>query len=148
MLEGLPRYEWVQNGFSLLEQRDLETVFPLLREHGLGYTPFSPLAGGWLTGKYRRNEPPPAGSRMTLRPEPYAGYTSDRVFDALEELERQATAHRVSMAGLALAWALSLPELTAVVIGPGRAEHLAPAFEALEIDLSPTDRDHLTEVFS
>jgi len=147
-LEGLPRYEWVQNGFSLLEQGDIETVFPLVREHGIGYTPFSPLAGGWLTGKYRRNEPPPDGSRMTLRPEPYAGYTSDRVFDVLEELERRADERGVSMAGLALAWALSLPELTAVVVGPGRAEHLAPAFEALEIDLSPTDRDDLTEVFS
>jgi len=148
MLEGLPRYEWVQNGFSLLEQRDMETIFPLLREHGLGYTPFSPLAGGWLTGKYRRNEPPPAGSRMTLRPEPYAGYTSDRVFDALGELERQAADRGVSMAGLALAWALSLPELTSVVFGPGRSDHLAPAFEALELDLPPTDRDNLTEVFA
>lgn len=147
-LEGLPRYEWVQNGFSLLEQGDRETIFPLLREHGLGYTPFSPLAGGWLTGKYRRNEPPPPGSRMTLRPGPYAGYTSDRVFDALEELERQAAGRGVSMAGLALAWALAVTELTALVVGPGRAEHLAPAFEALDIDLSPTDRDNLTEVFS
>ena len=53
-LEGLPRYEWVQNGFSLLDQGDRESVFPVCREHGLGYTPFSPLAGGWLTGKYRR----------------------------------------------------------------------------------------------
>ena len=148
MLEGLPRYEWVQNGFSLLEQRDRETIFPLLREHGLGYTPFSPLAGGWLTGKYRRSELPPAGSRMTLRPEPYAGYSSDRVFDALEELEREAAERGVSMAGLALAWALSVPELTGVVVGPGRADHLAPAFEALDIRLSPTDYDHLTEVFS
>ena len=59
-LEGLPRYEWVQNGFSLLDQGDRETVFPVCREHGLGYTPFSPLAGGWLTGKYRRGEAPPA----------------------------------------------------------------------------------------
>lgn len=147
-LEGLPRYEWVQNGLSLLEQGDLETVFPVLREHGLGYTPFSPLAGGWLTGKYRRGEPPPAGSRMTLRPEPYAGYSSDRVFDALEALEREASTRGASIAGLALAWALSLPELTGVVVGPGRTDHLAPAFEALEIDLPATDRDHLTEVFS
>ncbi len=148
VLEGLPRYEWIQNGFSLLDQQDTETVFPLLRQHGLGYTPYSPLAGGWLTGKYRRNEPPPPGSRMTLRPEPYAGYTSDRVFDALEELERLATERGSSMAGLALAWALALPELTAIVIGPGRPDHLAPAFEALTISLSESERDHLTEVFS
>ena len=147
-LEGLPRYEWVQNGFSLLDQGDRESVFPVCREHGLGYTPFSPLAGGWLTGKYRRGEPLPAGSRMTLRPEPYEGYTSDRVFDALEALEREATARGTSMAALALAWALAQPELTAVVVGPDNAGHLEPAFEALELDLSPTDRDHLTEVFS
>ena len=89
-MEGLQRYEWVQNGFSLLDQGDSETVFPVCREHGIGYTPFSPLAGGWLTGKYRRGEPPPPGSRMTLRPEPYAGYTSDRVFDALESLEARS----------------------------------------------------------
>jgi aryl-alcohol dehydrogenase-like predicted oxidoreductase len=148
MLEGLPRYEWVQNGFSLLDRQDTETVFPLLRQHGLGYTPFSPLAGGWLTGKYRRDEAPPPGSRMTLRPEPYAGYASERVFDALEELERLATERGSSMAGLALAWALALPELTGVVIGPGHAEHLTPAFEALTLPLSEAERDHLTEVFS
>jgi 1-deoxyxylulose-5-phosphate synthase len=147
-LEGLPRYEWVQNGFSLLEQGDRESVFPVCREHGLGYTPFSPLAGGWLTGKYRRGEQHPEGSRMTMRPEPYHGYDTDRVWDALERLELEAAWRNVSMAALALAWALAQPELTAVVIGPGRAEHLAPALEALELDLSPADRDRLTEVFS
>ncbi len=147
-LEGLPRYEWAQNGLSLLEQGDIETVFPLVHEHGIGYTPFSPLAGGWLTGKYRRGERPPAGSRMTLRPEPYSAYFSDKVFDALEELERSAGERGASMAGLALAWALALPELTGVVVGPGHAGHLAPALEALEIELSPIDLDHLTEVFS
>lgn len=147
-LEGLARYEWVQNGFSLLEQRDREAVFPVCREHGLGYTPFSPLAGGWLTGKYRRGEQPPAGSRMTLRPEPYEGYRSDRVFDAIEALERAAAELGVSTAALALAWLLAVPEITAVVIGPSRVEHLAPAAEAIALDLSPADRDHLTEVFS
>jgi len=146
-LEGLPRYEWVQNGFSLLEQGDRESVFPVCREHGLGYTPFSPLAGGWLTGKYRRGETPPPGSRMTLRPEPYADYRSDRVFGALESLAAEAAARDVSMAGLALAWLLALDEVTAIVVGPGRSEHLAPAVEALSISLSTADRDSLTEVF-
>ena len=89
-LEGLTRYEWVQNGYSLLERGDRETVFPLCHEHGLGYTPFSPLAGGWLTGKYRRGEPLPAGSRMTLRPEGSEGYRTDATFDALEAFERAA----------------------------------------------------------
>jgi len=146
-LEGIARYEWVQNGFSLLEQGDRETVFPVCREHGLGYTPFSPLAGGWLTGKYRRGESPPPGSRMTLRPEPYESYTSDRVFEALESLETEAVARGVSMAGLALAWLLALDEVTAVIVGPGRADHLAPAVEAISISLTTNERDSLTEVF-
>jgi aryl-alcohol dehydrogenase-like predicted oxidoreductase len=85
---------------------------------------------------------------MTLRPEPYEAYRSDRVFDALETLEREAGERGVSMAGLSLAWLLALPEITAVVVGPNHAEHLAPAAEALEVDLSPIDRDRLTEVFS
>ncbi len=147
-LEALPRYEWVQNSFSLLEQGDRETVFPVCHEHGLGYTPFSPLAGGWLTGKYRRGEAPPPGSRMTERPEPYGAYQSDRVFDTLEELERAASQHRVSMAGLALAWTLAVPEISAIVIGPNRVEHLAHVTEALEITLTGPERDRLTEAFA
>ena len=147
-LEGLPRYEFVQNSFSLLEQSDRNDVFPVCREHGLGYTPFSPLAGGWLTGKYRRGEPPPPGSRMTLRPEPYTGYSSDRVFDALEQLESEAAERGVSMAGLALAWLLGLDEITGIVVGPGRADHLAPALEAAAMSMSPDQRNALTEVFA
>jgi aryl-alcohol dehydrogenase-like predicted oxidoreductase len=61
-LEGLTRYEWVQNTLNLLEQEDRETVLPVCREHMIGYTPFGPLAGGWLTGKYRRDAEPPVVS--------------------------------------------------------------------------------------
>ena len=146
-LEGFTRYEWVQNSFSLLEQEDRETVFPVCREHGVGYTPFSPLAGGWLTGKYRRGQEAPAGSRMRLRPEPYTAYRSDHVFDALESFEHEAVDRGVSMAGLALAWVLAIPEITAVVIGPNRADQLTPTVEALGIDLSAPDRDRLSELF-
>ena len=147
-LEGLPRYEWVQNSYSLLDQADRETVFSVLREHGLGYMPFGPLAGGWLTGKYRRGEPFPAGSRMTQRPETYEAYRADRVYDALEVLEEEAADRGTSMAGLALAWLLAQPEVTGVVIGPGRADHLAPAAEALGLPLTATDVSRLTEVFA
>ena len=63
-------------------------------EHGLGFTPFSPLAGGWLTGKYRRGEPHPEGSRMTLRPEPYAHLQTDAVFDGARGAGRGGGAAR------------------------------------------------------
>ena len=146
-LEGLVRYEWVQNSFSLLEQGDSETVFPVCHEHGLGYEAFGPLAGGWLAGRYRRDQPYPEGSRMTQRPEPYADYAREDIYDALEALEREAGERGVSMAGLALAWLLSSPDVTAVVIGPGREEQLRPAVEALELRLAPAEREHLRGLF-
>jgi aryl-alcohol dehydrogenase-like predicted oxidoreductase len=135
-LEGLTRYEWVQNAFSLLVQDDRETVFPLCHEHGLGYTPYSPLAGGWLTGKYRRGEPPPPGTRMTMRPEGSERFRNDGTFDALEELEGLAAARGASLAALALAWLLEVAEVTAVVVGPNTVAQLAPVAEAVGLRLA------------
>ncbi|MHB8471032.1 MAG: aldo/keto reductase, partial [Gaiellaceae bacterium] len=68
---------WVQNSYSLLDREPEREVLRLCAERALGFTPFSPLAGGWLTGKYRRGEEPPAGSRMTQRPEPYRHLVDD-----------------------------------------------------------------------
>ena len=147
-LEGLARYEWVQNSFSLLDRGDAETVFPVCREHGLGFEAFGPLAGGWLTGKYRRGAPYPDGSRMTQRPESYTRYATDRVFGALESFENEAFARGGSMAGLALAWLLASPEITALVVGPTRAEHLEPVQEALSLELISAERAHLQGLFA
>ena len=146
-LEGLARYELVQNSFSLLERGDAETVLPVCREHGLGYEAFGPLAGGWLSGKYRRGTPYPEGSRMTQRPESYFRYANDAVFDALEAFEREALGRGVSMAGLATGWLLGVPDVTAVVVGPTRVEHLEPVREALGLELAPDDLDHLRGLF-
>jgi aryl-alcohol dehydrogenase-like predicted oxidoreductase len=147
-LEGLTRYEWVQNGFSLLDQRDREAVFAVCHEHGIGYEPYSPLAGGWLTGKYRRGENAPAGSRMTLRPEGAERYWTDATFDALDALAEEAKAHAVSMAALALAWLLHVPEVTAIVVGPNTVAQLAPVREALEVRLSGSDHERLGALFA
>jgi aryl-alcohol dehydrogenase-like predicted oxidoreductase len=147
-LEGLTRYEWVQNAFSLLEQGDSRTMFSLCHEHDLGYAPFGPLAGGWLTGKYRRGEEPPSGSRMTLRPEGGEGYRNDATFDALEALEREAEARGVSMAALALAWLLHVPELTAVVVGPNDVAQLAPVRDALAIRLDADEQARIGGLFA
>jgi 1-deoxyxylulose-5-phosphate synthase len=146
-LEGLTRYECVQNSFSLLEAGDAETVFPVCREHGLGYEAFGPLAGGWLTGKYRRGAAYPEGSRMTQRPDGYRGFENDAVFDALEALENEATSREVSMAGLALAWLLGVPEITGIVVGPTRVDQLTPVREALSLELSTEEDAHLRGLF-
>ena len=147
-LEGLTRYEWVQNELSLTEQDDRQTVFPLCHEHGIGYTPFSPLAGGWLTGKYRRGTAPPPDSRMALRPQGREGYWTDATFDALDDLGREAAERGVSMAALALAWLLELPEVTAVVVGPNTVEQLEPVVEALDVRLEPAAHSHLGGLFA
>ena len=130
------RPDWVQNSYSLLD-RDVEAgVLESCAREGLGFTPFSPLAGGWLTGKYKRGEEAPAGSRMTLRPESYLQFQDDRVFDALEALEALALGHDASMAALSLAWLLGVPEVTAIVVGPNTVEQLSPVAEALELRLA------------
>ena len=145
---GLARFEWVQNSYNLLERKDEDELLPLCAEHGLGYTPFSPLAGGWLTGKYQRGEPYPAGSRMTLRPDPYTSFEDDRTFDGLEALDAAAREHGVDMATLAVAWVLSHPLVTAAVVGPRRPEHLEPARHALAVELSEDEREQLGALFA
>ncbi|HJR96224.1 MAG TPA: aldo/keto reductase [Gaiellaceae bacterium] len=146
-LEGLTRFEWVQNSFSLLDRADAHTVFPVCHEHGLGYEAFGPLAGGWLAGRYRRGEPYPEGSRMTQRPDGYRRYEDDAVFDVLEAFEREALGRGVSMAGLAIGWLLGVSEVTAVVVGPTRAEHLGPVREALSLELTADEHAHLGGLF-
>ena len=138
---------WVQNSHSLLERGDESDVLPVVAREGLGYTPFSPLAGGWLTGKYRRGDEPPAGSRMTLRPEAYRHLEDDRVYDALEAFESAARERGTTPAALALAWLLAEPHVTAIIVGPRRPEHLRPALDALELHLSPPEHEQLAALF-
>jgi aryl-alcohol dehydrogenase-like predicted oxidoreductase len=120
-------FAWVQNSYSLLDREAEDEVLPLCAEHGLGFTPFSPLAGGWLTGKYRRDSEPPPGSRMTMRPEPYEHLRTRAVYDGLDRLAALG-----DPAELAIAWLLADPRVTGVVVGPRRPEQLAPALAALE----------------
>jgi aryl-alcohol dehydrogenase-like predicted oxidoreductase len=145
--EGLVRFEWVQNSYSLLDREPEEGVLEFCRDHGIGFTPFGPLAGGWLTGKYGRGRPYPAGSRMTLRPEPYLRFDDERIYRGLERLAAAAAERGVDMATLAFAWLFSSPDVTAVVVGPRRPEHLEPTRRALDLPLSGAERDELAAFF-
>jgi aryl-alcohol dehydrogenase-like predicted oxidoreductase len=135
----------LQNGYSLLDQRSAET-FELCAAQGIAFTAYSPLAGGWLTGKYRAGQPYPRGSRMTLRPDPYREFEQPAAFAAVAELEAAAAERGVSLAALALAWVLSDPGVTAAIVGPRRPEQLAPAIEALEIELDEAERATLAGI--
>jgi aryl-alcohol dehydrogenase-like predicted oxidoreductase len=133
----------VQNSYSLLDRGDEDGVLPLCAAEGIAYVPFGPLSGGWLTGKYRRGEQFPAGSRMTQRPEPYERLVDDRVFDGLDRLGEEAARRGVDMATLAFAWVLSHPAVTGAVCGPGRPEHLEPVLAALDVQLTPDERERI-----
>jgi aryl-alcohol dehydrogenase-like predicted oxidoreductase len=144
---GLARFNWVQNSYSLLDRDAERELFPLCADQGVGFTPFSPLAGGWLTGKYRSADAFPAGSRMTLRPEPYRHLLRDEIFRALTAFEDSARARGVGMIALAIAWVLTHPRVDAAIIGPRNLSHLSAALDGVTIALSSSDRAQLAEPF-
>ena len=147
---GLARFDWVQNELNLLHPHAQDEVLAICRREGLGFTPFSPLAGGWLTGKYKRGEEYPPDSRMALRPDPERERERERdaTFDALETFAAEAKRRETEPSTLAIAWLLAQPDVTAVVVGPRRPEHLRSALAALEIEVSESDRDQLAAVFA
>ena len=131
----------VQDSYSLLDREVEDEVLPLCVEHGLWFQVHSPLMGGWLTGKYRRDAPAPEGSRMTLRPGPYEYLRTDAVYDALEAFERHG-----EPTTLALAWLLG-DERVSVVVGPRRPAQLEPALAALASPLTGDEREAISAEF-
>jgi aryl-alcohol dehydrogenase-like predicted oxidoreductase len=144
---GLARFEWVQNAYSLLNRAPERELFPLCADRNVGFTAFSPLEGGWLTGKYQAGGAYPDGSRMTLRPEPYRHLATDAVFRALASFAAAALARGVTMSALALAWVLHHPRMNAAIVGPRRPSQLEDAVSALAIALSAKERAELSDVF-
>jgi aryl-alcohol dehydrogenase-like predicted oxidoreductase len=118
-------FEYVQNEYSLLATGDAQALIPYCADHGLRYTAFSPLAGGFLTGKYRRGEAPPADSRFAQAPEVCSAYASDEAFDAIEQLSRDAAERGQNMAEAALRFVLDSPGVDGLIIAPRRIEHFA-----------------------
>ena len=138
----------LQNSFSLLFRDDEADVIPACAAEGIAYQCFGPLAGGWLTGKYRPGASLPEGSRMTMRPEPYAHLDSDAVYRSLDALAAAAAGRGVSTAGLALAWLLAHPGVASIVVGPRTPEHLEPVREALAVDLTAQEHEEVGSLFS
>jgi aryl-alcohol dehydrogenase-like predicted oxidoreductase len=119
------RFEYVQNEYNLLATGDAAALIPYCAGHKLRYTAFSPLAGGFLSGKYRFGAPPPSGSRLAHAPEACAGYSTETGFAAIERLRQSAEARGQSMAAAALRFVLDTPGLDGLVIAPRRVAHFA-----------------------
>jgi aryl-alcohol dehydrogenase-like predicted oxidoreductase len=142
---GLAPLTNLQNEYSLLVRAAADDVLGVCARTGVGFTAYSPLAGGWLTGKYRPGEAYPGGSRMALRPDPYRHLERPGIFAALAALERAAAERGVGLATLALAWVLGDPGVSAVLVGPRRPEQLGAALAAAETDLTQSERAELVE---
>ena len=143
----LVRFDWVQNSYSLLDRAAERELFPLCEDTGVGFTAFSPLSGGWLSGKYRSAGDYPEGSRMTLRPEPYRHLANERIFRALSTFAGEAVSRGADMTALAIAWVLHHPRVDAAIIGPRTPEQLDAALTALSIDMSDADASRLANLF-
>ncbi|MFN8508162.1 MAG: aldo/keto reductase [Dehalococcoidia bacterium] len=140
---GLNRFICEQPPYHILDRRIERELVPMAQTFGIGLIPWSPLAGGMLTGKYRRDEPPPEDSR-------WATYNSnpaqrrrwnERIFDALEGLEPLAKARGITMSQLALAWVMQQPGITSPIIGPRTMEQLEDNLKAFDVTITAEDRE-------
>lgn len=124
--------------------RDLEhELLPLCREEGLGVLPWSPLSAGFLSGKYRRSDPRPAGARRTGFQFPPVDEA--RGFEAVDVLEAIAKERTATVAQVALAWLLARPDVTSIIIGANKLSQLEENLGATEVRLSPEELERLSE---
>lgn len=127
---GLPRPVACQPPLSLLKQEALEELLPLCRRENIAVIPYQIYQGGLLTGKYRRGEAMPAGSRGAEMPG-WLMARDDALYDKLEEIQRQADARGMSMSHYALRWALEQPTVVSAIVGVKRREQIDSALAAL-----------------
>jgi aryl-alcohol dehydrogenase-like predicted oxidoreductase len=143
---GLPRFVSQQIYYSLQAREAEYELIPLAVDQGLGVLVWSPLAGGLLSGKYRRNQQAPAGSRqLTDWGEPPV-YDQEKLYDIIEVLAGIAGQRGVSAAQVALAYTLGKPAVSSVVIGARTTEQLADNLAAASVTLTGDERSQLDEV--
>lgn len=133
--QNLERFVSLQAQYSLV-YRDLEREHvPVCKRYGLGLLPWSPLAGGFLSGKYRRDQPPPAGTRLEKWQDRLRGFDKDRNWRILEALDDVAKEVAATPAQAALAWLLAKPYVTSVIFGARSLEQLDDNLKAAELRL-------------
>lgn len=135
------RFVSLQAYYSLAGRDPEHELLPLTREEGLGMLAWSPLSGGFLSGKYTRENPEPEGARRTGIPFPPV---DERGFDAVEELQRIAEKKNASVAQVALAWLLHQPGVTAAILGVNEPSQLEDNLGATEIELTNDELSRLS----
>ncbi len=138
----LNRFICEQPPYHILDRRIERELIPMAQTYGFGLIPWSPLAGGMLTGKYRRGEPMPEDSR-------WAAYQSnpvmrrrwtDSLYDAVEALLPLAAAKGCTLSQFSLAWCMAQPGVTSPIIGPRTMEQLDDNLKAFAVEITDADR--------
>jgi len=141
---GWARMESVQPNYNLLV-RDIEReLLPLCADQEIGVLSYSPLGGGFFTGKYVQGEAVPKGSRLDIVPGMQQIYLHDSGYQVLAGLRSQAEVSGTSTTLLALAWAMSHPDITSTLIGARSVEHVEQAIAAQAMGMSPELRAKLS----
>ncbi|MGH2593832.1 MAG: aldo/keto reductase [Anaerolineae bacterium] len=144
---GLTRYDSLQPHYNLLHRAEFERELrDVCKTYGLGVIPYSPLAGGFLTGKYRKGEPPPAGTRGA-QSQRIKGYLANDVnLAVVDRLRAMGQSHGKTVAQIALAWLLADPLITSPIIGANMVEQWNELAGALDVNLSEEEKKELGEL--
>jgi aryl-alcohol dehydrogenase-like predicted oxidoreductase len=141
---GLARYDSLQPHYNIAYRAEFERELKdLCKEEGIGVIPYSPLAGGFLTGKYRRGEPVPDSARASGI---QRRYLDDRGFTILEALEKLGQVRGKSITQMALAWQLTQPVITSPIIGANSVEQLGDSLGAVGVRLTEEEMKALDAV--
>ena len=143
---GLDRFVACQERYNLLERQLDEELMGVIQSYGLGLIPFSPLANGLLTGKYRRDEPLPAGARLTTTTRIAERYLTERNWALVERLRAFCAARGHSLLELAFGWLLHRPAVASVIAGATSPEQVAANVRAAEWAPSPEDMDEIDRI--
>ena len=145
---GRERFVCEQPPYSLLVRGIENDVLPTCRRYGMGVIPWSPLAGGWLSGRWRKGEDAPGSTRAQRLPQRYdlSVPANQRKLDVVEELAQLAEEAGISLIHLAIAFVVRHPAVTAAIIGPRTMEQLESQLGAAEVELSDDVLDRIDQI--
>ena len=147
-LRGRERFRSEQPPYSILTRAIEHDVLPTCQRHGIGVIPYSPLAGGWLSGRYRKEvdvHGPASAARPAARFD-VSDPANQRKLDAVEQLAQLADDAGITLIQLALAFVLNHPAVTAAIIGPRTIEHLESQLTAADLVLSDEVLDRIDQI--
>jgi aryl-alcohol dehydrogenase-like predicted oxidoreductase len=140
------RYDGVQLQWSLVARDAEREVVPAALANGLGLLVWSPLGRGFLSGKYRKGEPPPQGTRLEAWKDSWAATATEANWRTLDAVLAVAQRRETTPSAVSLAWLLHKPEVSSVIVGARNLQQLKENLKALEVKLSADDLKQLDEV--